>query len=225
MPRRHLRVHQRDEVTDATAAYKVIDNATDEVLCEVGYRGAGGQDNRFVLDGLQGTYAGEKGDLVLDGTGTATIGEEVYSYSLGEDGNLTLIQGGTTIVVTLGDAIYTVVSETEAENDYIGYTFSGEFTDSDGDTYSMAIAFVDAIHAELTVHWGYTQMIPNTSWDEAAEQTYSINADTGVITLNTYDNSGNPITLTLTPGTDGSLTVNEDISWIYTTTGTVLTRE
>ena len=68
-------------------------------------------------------------------------------------------------------------------------------------------------------------MIPNSSWDEAAEQTYSINADTGVITLNTYDNSGNPITLTLTPGTDGSLTVNEDISWIYETAGTVLTRE
>ena len=121
----------------------------------------------------------------------------------------------------MGDGVYTVVSETEAENDYIGYTFSGEF----GDGYTMAIAFVDATHAEMTVKGGYVQYLPNSNWDESAEQTYSINADTGVITLNTYNGDGDPITLTLTPGTDGSLTVNEDISWIYATAGTVLTRE
>ena len=214
-----------EKVTDANAHYLVKD-PEGNLLCEVGYTGEGGQNNRVILDGIQGTYTGAEGDLVLDGSGNATLAGESYSYTILAPGTIQLVQGGTMITVELGESTYVVTERTEAENDYIGYTYAGTF-ERDGDSYRLEISFVDALHARMRILYGTTEMVPNSSWQEGfvEAQSYAIGED-GVVTLQTYDNDGNPVTLTLTPGADSStLTVVEDVSWIYPTAGTVLTRQ
>lgn len=212
-----------EKITDDNAHYLVKgeDGAT---LCEVGTSGGTGQNHRVLLDGRQGTYTGEDGDLVLDGSGTATLGGESYTYTILEDGKIQLVQGGTMITIELGEGTYTVLEKVVAENDYIGYTYSGTF-ERDGDSYTMSVTFLDALNAEMSIKWGYTEMVPNSSWPSNPVQTYAIGED-GVITLHTYDNNGDAIDLTLTPNEDKStLTVAEDISYIYPTASTVLTRQ
>ena len=211
-------------IIDTMAEYKIYDLDTNQVVAHVTSTGSGGSSNRVFLDGLQGTYTGDRGDLTLDGNGSATLGETSYSYTVNEEGNLVLTLGGTTITISLDTELntYTVISEQEAENDYQGFTFSGTFNDNWGDPNSISIKFTTATNCELKVG----MFIPNGSWPDDAVQTYQIDEVTGVITVNTYNESGNPITLTLTPNEDKTvLTINEDISSFYTTAGCQITRE
>lgn len=226
-PNYHLDVSfefiEGEKVTDENAHYRVKD-ADGTVVCEVGLSGGTGQSHRTIFDGLQGTYTGEKGDLVLDGAGKATLGEESYTYTVLEDGKVKLVQGGTTITIELGEGTYTVTEEVLSENDYMGYTFSGDF-ERDGDTYTMNVTFLDALNAEFSIKFGSVQMVPNSNWPSDPVQTYEIGED-GVVTLHTFDSDGHAIDLTLTPTEDKStLTVDKDVSWIYPTAGTVLTRQ
>ena len=214
-------------IIDTMAEYQIYDLDTNQVVAHVTSTGSGGSSNRVFLDGLQGAYTGDRGNLTLDGNGSATLGETSYSYTVNEEGNVELISGGTTITITLDTELntYTVISEELAENEYQGYTFSGTFNDNWGDSNSISIKFTTATNCELQVGT-YIIYIPNSKWPSDAVQTYQIDEVTGIITINTYNESGNPITLTLTPNEDKTvLTINENISSFYTTAGCQITRE
>ena len=217
-------LNETTSIIDKMAEYEIYDLDTNQVVAHVTSTGSGGSSNRVFLDGLQGTYTGDRGNLTLDGNGSATLGETSYSYTVNEQGNVVLTLGGTTITIALDTELntYTVISEQEAENDYQGFTFSGTFNDNWGDSNSISIKFTTATNCELKVG----MFIPNNSWPDDAVQTYQIDEVTGIITINTYNESGNPITLTLTPNEDKTvLTINENISSFYTTAGCQITRE
>ena len=220
-------LNETTSIIDKMAEYEIYDLDTNQVVAHVTSTGSGGSSNRVFLDGLQGTYTGDRGNLTLDGNGSATLGETSYSYTVNEEGNVELISGGTTITISLDTELntYTVISEELAENEYQGYTFSGTFNDNWGDSNSISIKFTTATNCELQVGT-YIIYIPNSKWPSDAVQTYQIDEVTGIITINTYNENGNPITLTLTPNEDKTaLTINEDISSFYTTAGCQITRE
>ncbi len=220
-------LNETTSIIDKMAEYEIYDLDTNQVVAHVTSTGSGGSSNRVFLDGLQGTYTGDRGNLTLDGNGSATLGETSYSYTVNEEGSVELISGGTTITITLDTELntYTVISEELAENEYQGYTFSGTFNDNWGDSNSISIKFSTATNCELQVGT-YIIYIPNSKWPSDAVQTYQIDEVTGIITISTYNENGNPITLTLTPNEDKTaLTINEDISSFYTTAGCQITRE
>ena len=220
-------LNETTSIIDKMAEYEIYDLDTNQVVAHVTSTGSGGSSNRVFLDGLQGTYTGDRGNLTLDGNGSATLGETSYSYTVNEEGNVELISSGTTITISLDTELntYTVISEELAENEYQGYTFSGTFNDNWGDSNSISIKFTTATNCELQVGT-YIIYIPNSKWPSDAVQTYQIDEVTGIITINTYNENGNPITLTLTPNEDKTvLTINENISSFYTTAGCQITRE
>ena len=220
-------LNETTSIIDKMAEYEIYDLDTNQVVAHVTSTGSGGSSNRVFLDGLQGTYTGDRGNLTLDGNGSATLGETSYSYTVNEEGNVELISSGTTITISLDTELntYTVISEELAENEYQGYTFSGTFNDNWGDSNSISIKFSTATNCELQVGT-YIIYIPNSKWPSDAVQTYQIDEVTGIITINTYNENGNPITLTLTPNEDKTvLTINENISSFYTTAGCQITRE
>ena len=213
-----------DEVYDRV----IYDLDTNQVVAHVTSTGSGGSSNRVFLDGLQGTYTGDRGNLTLDGNGSATLDGTTYTYSVGENNTIVLISGATTITISLDldSYTYTVISEQGPENEYHGYLYSGYLTDNFGDSMPFSIEFVTGTTCKLTVGTSYVTYIPNSQWPTDAVETYSIDEASGVITVNTYDQDGDPITLTLTPNQDKTiLTVNEDISSIYRSAGCTLTRQ
>lgn len=215
-------------ITDTMAEYDIINLDTNEKIVSVSSTGTGGNNNRIFLDGLQGTYTGDKGDLVLNGGGSATLDGTTYTYSVGENNTIVLISGATTITISLDldSYTYTVISEQGPENEYHGYLYSGYLTDNYGDSTPFSIEFVTGSTCKLTVGTSYVTYIPNSQWPTDAVETYSIDEASGVITVNTYNQDGDPITLTLTPNQDKTiLTVNEDISSIYHSAGCTLTRQ
>lgn len=219
------------KVTDDDASYTVMEG--DSPLCKVSYTGEGGQENRFVTDGLEGDYAfgagsEDLGSLKVYGNGQAEFNGKTCNYTYdSETGDLTLIAGGNKYVLSLNmdEGTYDLVSYTLAANDYMGYTFSGVIGEG-WDTYNMSVSFTDETHAKMKVSTSNYDYIPNGNWHEDAEETYSIDPETGAITLNTYDSDGDPIVLILTPNEDKTaLTVDKDINSIYPSGGAVLTRE
>lgn len=221
-------LNETTSITDTMAEYDIINLDTNEKIVSVSSTGTGGNNNRIFLDGLQGTYTGDKGDLVLNGGGSATLDGTTYTYSVGENNTIVLISGATTITISLDldSYTYTVISEQGPENEYHGYLYSGYLTDNYGDSTPFSIEFVTGSTCKLTVGTSYVTYIPNSQWPTDAVETYSINEASGVITVNTYDQDGDPITLTLTPNQDKTiLTVNEDISSIYRSAGCTLTRQ
>ena len=221
-------LNETTSITDKMAEYDIINLDTNEKIVSVSSTGTGGNNNRIFLDGLQGTYTGDKGDLVLNGGGSATLDGTTYTYSVGESNTIVLISGATTITISLDldSYTYTVISEQGPENEYHGYLYSGYLTDNFGDSLPFSIKFVTGSTCKLTVGTSYITYIPNSQWPTDAVETYSIDEASGVITVNTYDQDGDPITLTLTPNQDKTiLTVNEDISSIYQSAGCTLTRQ
>lgn len=221
-------LNETTSITDTMAEYDIINLDTNEKIVSVSSTGTGGNNNRIFLDGLQGTYTGDKGDLVLNGGGSATLDGTTYTYSVGENNTIVLISGATTITISLDldSYTYTVISEQGPENEYHGYLYSGYLTDNYGDSTPFSIEFVTGSTCKLTVGTSYVTYIPNSQWPTDAVETYSIDEASGVITVNTYDQDGDPITLTLTPNEDKTiLTVNEDISSIYQSAGCTLTRQ
>ena len=221
-------LNETTSITDTMAEYDIINLDTNEKIVSVSSTGTGGNNNRIFLDGLQGTYTGDKGDLVLNGGGSATLDGTTYTYSVGENSTIVLISGATTITISLDldSYTYTVISEQGPENEYHGYLYSGYLTDNFGDSMPFSIEFVTGSTCKLTVGTSYITYIPNSQWPTDAVETYSIDEASGVITVNTYDQDGDPITLTLTPNQDKTiLTVNEDISSIYQSAGCTLTRQ
>ena len=221
-------LNETTSITDKMAEYDIINLDTNEKIVSVSSTGTGGNNNRIFLDGLQGTYTGDKGDLVLNGGGSATLDGTTYTYSVGENDTIVLISGATTITISLDldSYTYTVISEQGPENEYHGHLYSGYLTDNLGDSIPFSIEFVTGTTCKLTVGTSYVTFIPNSQWPTDAVETYSIDEASGVITVNTYDQDGDPITLTLTPNEDKTiLTVNEDISSIYQSAGCTLTRQ
>ncbi len=221
-------LNETTSITDTMAEYDIINLDTNEKIVSVSSTGNGGNNNRIFLDGLQGTYTGDKGDLVLNGGGSATLDGTTYTYSVGENNTIVLISGATTITISLDldSYTYTVISEQGPENEYHGYLYSGYLTDNFGDSMPFSIEFVTGSTCKLTVGTSYITYIPNSQWPTDAVETYSIDEASGVITVNTYNQDGDPITLTLTPNQDKTiLTVNEDISSIYRSAGCTLTRQ
>lgn len=220
------------KITDNTAVYDV--KVGDEVIASVGYTGEGGVNNRVILDGVQGAYTNtdtsntSQASLTLDGAGGATLGETSYKYTINDDGTITLKKGGNIITISLSGETFTITETVDAANDYVGYTFTGTFDDGSTyypETYTMSVTFIDDATAEMTVGSGYTTYLPNRNWPEGATTTYTIDESSGVITLHTYDSSGNAKNLTLTPNEDKTaLTVGENIDYIYPSANTVLTR-
>lgn len=64
----------------------------------------------LVADGLDGTYTGDYGEIVVDGYGTLTIGGETVSYT-SEGKNISFIAANAMRTVALGDGTYTKVED------------------------------------------------------------------------------------------------------------------
>ncbi len=220
------------KITDTMAHYYVKDSEGN-TLCEVSSTGTGGQNNRVILDGLQGTYAAAAGDtynlgdLVLDGAGQATLGETISaSYKVDESGNISITSGKDTYVISLDATAktYTIVEHTVAENEFIGNTYSGQFIDGWDETNLASIVFYDASTCYFTITGpsGQPVYVPNTA-NQGIPQSYTISGST--ITVNAKGQSGEDLTVTLTINDDGTLTIDGNVSSFYLTGGTVLAKQ
>lgn len=218
-------------VNDKNAAYDVV--VAGQTLFKVAYNDDGGAAKRFIVDAVAGTYTGE-GDIssiTLNGNGGALVDGEAWTYTV-VDGKVHLSHGGNSMVITLDtvNKTFTVLTSSATLNDYHGHTFSGTLIPSDGEQFKMSFTFATdtKVYMKLTSTTGSISYIPNSTWDNKdilEAQTYSIDEESGVITVNTYGQSGDPIVLTLTPSADKkSLTIGENINAYYKTAGLVITR-
>lgn len=209
-------------VSDKNAEYKV--KKGDTVVADVANCGS----SLYALrDGLQATYTGDNGELVLDGLGTATYKESTWNYVFDKETNdLTLTSGGNSITLglTLTDKTYVEKGAVAAENDFDGKTFSNFFMSSFDDSYYFyKVTFGKSDSVNVLITTGKTEkgtkMYPNNSNKDP--DTYVINED-GTISL-TMHNGSSPVILTLTPNDDKTtLTINKNFSNVYTTKDLVL---
>lgn len=209
-------------VSDKNAEYKVKKGDTvvaDVVNC--------GTSLYALRDGLQATYTGANGELVLDGLGTATYKGSTWSYVFNkETSDLTLTSGGNslTLGLTLTDKTYVEKGAVAAENDFDGKTFSNFFTSSWDDTfYFYKVTFGKSGSVDVLITTGKTEkgtkMYPNNSNKDP--DTYVINDD-GTISLTMHNGSSEKV-LVLTPNeTKTTLTIDKDFSNVYTTKDLVL---
>lgn len=80
----------------------------------------------FVLsDGMEGTYTGDIGSIVIDGYGNATIGENTVAYTL-DSGKVTIVNNNRMYVLTLNKDSLSYTQEQDG--------YQGEYTMSDGTT-------------------------------------------------------------------------------------------
>ena len=213
--------------SDATYAVKVggvtIGNVTNKTTFEYVQ----------VADEIAGTYTGEKGDIVLDGFGAATIGEDTWNYTF-EESTVTLVNPstGTTLVITLDGATYTVVSEVTPENLVAGKKYEGmvEYEDWDYDYndwatyyYYLSFDFISATQVNVCIRFYSatgTQAYPFSSHPNGGTDAYTINSD-GTITVTMYDGSTAKL-INITVNEDATeITVVNDFNNGYPTGGTV----
>ena len=64
----------------------------------------------LVADGLDGTYTGAYGEIVVDGYGTLTIGGATVAYTV-DGNNITFVAANAMRIVALGEGTYTKVSD------------------------------------------------------------------------------------------------------------------
>lgn len=64
----------------------------------------------LVADGLDGTYTGDYGAIVVDGYGTLTIGGATVAYTV-DGNNITFVAANAMRIVALGEGTYTKVSD------------------------------------------------------------------------------------------------------------------
>lgn len=64
----------------------------------------------LVADGLDGTYTGDYGEIVVDGYGTLTIGGATAAYTV-DGNNITFVAANAMRIVALGEGTYTKVSD------------------------------------------------------------------------------------------------------------------
>lgn len=209
-------------VSDKNAEYKVKKGET--LVADVANCGS----SLYALrDGLQATYTGANGELVLDGLGTATYKGSTWSYVFDkETSDLTLTSGGNslTLGLTLTDKTYVEKGAVAAENDFDGKTFSNFFTSSFDDYfYFYKVTFGKSGSVDVLITTGKTEkgtkMYPNNSNKDP--DTYVINDD-GTISLTMHNGSSEKV-LVLTPNeTKTTLTIDKDFSNVYTTKDLVL---
>lgn len=209
-------------VSDKNAEYKVKKGET--LVADVANCGS----SLYALrDGLQATYTGANGELVLDGLGTATYKGSTWSYVFDkETSDLTLTSGGNslTLGLTLTDKTYVEKGAVAAENNFDGKTFSNFFTSSFDDYfYFYKVTFGKNGSVDVLITTGKTEkgtkMYPNNSNKDP--DTYVINAD-GTISLTMHNGSSEKV-LVLTPNeTKTTLTIDKDFSNVYTTKDLVL---
>lgn len=209
-------------VSDTNAEYKV--KKGDTVVADVANCGS----SLYALrDGLQATYAGANGELVLDGLGSATYKGSTWNYVFDKETNdLTLTSGGNslTLGLTLTDKTYVEKGAVAAENEFDGKTFSNFFSSSFDDSYYFyKITFGKSGSVDVLITTGKTEkgtkMYPNNSNKDP--DTYVINED-GTISLTMHNGSSEKV-LVLTPNeTKTTLTIDKDFSNVYTTKDLVL---
>ena len=209
-------------VSDKNAEYKVKKGET--LVADVANCGS----SLYALrDGLQATYTGANGELVLDGLGTATYKGSTWSYVFDkETSDLTLTSGGNslTLGLTLTDKTYVEKGAVAAENDFDGETFSNFFSSSFDDSYYFyKVTFGKSGSVDVLITTGKTEkgtkMYPNNSNKDP--DTYVINED-GTISLTMHNGSREEV-LVLTPNeTKTTLTIDKDFSNVYTTKDLVL---
>ena len=206
-------------VSDKNAEYKV--KKGDTVVADVANCGS----SLYALrDGLQATYTGANGELVLDGLGTATYKGSTWSYVFDKETNdLTLTSGGNslTLGLTLTDKTYVEKGAVAAENDFDGKTFQGSWT-VDDDGYFIKVTFGKSGAADVVIKFGVngtgSQAYPFSSTES---DTYVVNSD-GTISLTMHDSSSEKV-LVLTPNeTKTTLTIDKDFNYGYKTKGVVL---
>ena len=163
-------------------------------------------------DGLEGTYSGELGELVLDGYGVATLAGESGTYTV----------EGTVITINLPSATYTVSlsgSEYLTNSKFSGYVFSGTYYDEwDEANSSVSITFDVSPSISGTLKAGYM-----FTWSFTA----TFDEETNTLTLTVVETNtgssyvGKVITATLEGNT---LTLQNDFNTnTYTFEGAVLT--
>lgn len=207
-------------VSDTNAEYKVKKGET--LVADVANCGS----SLYALrDGLQATYTGANGELVLDGLGSATYKGSSWNYAFDkETSDLTLTSGGNSITLglTLTDKTYVEKGSVAAENEFDGKTFQGSWTD-DGDGYLIKVTFGKSGAVNVLIKYGINgtgqTAYPFSSNTES--DTYVVNSD-GTISLTMHDGS-KAVVLTLTPNeTKTTLTIDKDFHPGYKTKGTVL---
>lgn len=206
-------------VSDKNAEYKVKKGET--LVADVANCGS----SLYALrDGLQATYTGANGELVLDGLGTATYKESTWSYAFDKETNdLTLTSGGNSFILglTLSDKTYVEKGAVAAENDFDGKTFQGSWT-VDEDGYFIKVTFGKNGAANVIIKFG-VKGTGSTAYPFSSTEsdTYVVNSD-GTLSLTMHDSSSEKV-LVLTPNeTKTTLTIDKDFNYGYKTKGVVL---
>lgn len=206
-------------VSDTNAEYKV--KKGDTVVADVANCGS----SLYALrDGLQATYTGANGELVLDGLGSATYKGSTWNYVFYKETNdLTLTSGGNSFILglTLTDKTYVEKGTVAAENDFDGKTFQGSWTD-DEDGYFIKVTFGKNGAANVIIKFG-VKGTGSTAYPFSSTEsdTYVVNSD-GTLSLTMHDSSSEKV-LVLTPNeTKTTLTIDKDFNYGYKTKGVVL---
>ena len=153
------------EITAGTVCdqtdYTVLD-AAGEVL----YHFVETHDGSVVIaDGLEGTYTGENGNLVLNGGGIATLGENAGYYEIADGASYTidLYVNNVYYQVTLSEGTYTATAPTAD----VTLNFNG--VTPDGDVQSVNTVSVN-IEFTLPVLTNATKQFKGWFYDEALTQ-------------------------------------------------------
>ncbi len=81
------------------------------------------------LDGLEGTYTGASGNMVVTGWGDITIGETVGTYIVLDNGQLEVVTDSGTAYYTIDSTAKTYVRVTDS--------YEGTYTGADGKTFTL----------------------------------------------------------------------------------------
>ncbi len=216
------------KITDSEVNVDLSDANGNYICSFSGTNGAnGGKSNLkyFVLDGLQGTYTGSEGDIVLDGNGGATVNGVAFKYTVNE-GNV-VISGVSgefvhTYLVTLGEGTYTLVSHEEVPytaSIFSGLTFTGTYYDGWWETNSKLLIVFDEDSGDIS---GYVQCGEGSSAHKFVF-TATYDGSTNILSIHIYkDVAGSSETtyekdITATVS-DTKIKINDDIdSRLYTT--------
>lgn len=95
-----------------------------------------------VLDGLEGTYTGEQGELIITGWGECTLAGVSGTYSISSETTIKVVVNDATSFVTLDKSSNTYVAASASI--FAGLEFVGNHKDNHGDTEKFYLIFDDS---------------------------------------------------------------------------------
>ncbi len=134
-----------------------------------GYRYKG---EKISLDGFEGTYVGEEGNMVLDGINTVTFNNKTSTYTLNKEESSITFEGNT-YILNVQDKTYEKkeVIPTPQGNIFANYTFTGKYYDDWDEMYNNLTMKFDAgeqikgtMDIAIPYHFAFTGEFDNSTY-------------------------------------------------------------